>query len=182
MCCRCSSQESKCLASHYSLSLYGTQPVSYNFRSALDTLVEQVAADSTYDRYYNSMKEGYYQNQFSRRYGIFSQPKDSMVIIDKEAVVGYTNVDEKNKIFGVLQQEYKHLLDIVSIDNAARYGQNLRKKSIGNELDFLAVDSEGNIILIEFKHGYNTSGIYLSPLQIGLYYEIFSQWGKTSKP
>lgn len=29
-------------------------------------------------------------------------------------------------------------------------------------------------MLIEYKHGTNTSGIYLSPLQIGLYYDIFT--------
>lgn len=38
----------------------------------------------------------------------------------------------------------------------------------------MALDKYGNILLIEFKHGSNTSGIYLSPLQIGVYNEIFS--------
>jgi hypothetical protein len=40
------------------------------------------------------------------------------------------------------------------------------------------LDKEGNILLIEFKHGTNTSGIYLSPLQIGLYYDIFKNYSK----
>lgn len=55
----------------------------------------------------------------------------------------------------------------------------MQNKSIGNELDFLALDKSGNILLIEFKHGTNTSGIYLSPLQIGLYYDIFSYLPKS---
>jgi len=41
-------------------------------------------------------------------------------------------------------------------------------------LDFLALDRNGNILLVEFKHGSSTSGIYLSPLQIGMYYDIFT--------
>ena len=44
---------------------------------------------------------------------------------------------------------------------------------------FLAVDRDGNILLIEYKHGSgNTSGIYLSPLQIGMYYDIFTKYPK----
>ena len=36
------------------------------------------------------------------------------------------------------------------------------------------MDKNGNILLIEYKHGTNTSGIYLSPIQIGMYYDIFT--------
>ena len=53
----------------------------------------------------------------------------------------------------------------------------MEEKPIGNELDFLALDSTGNILLIEYKHGGggNTAGIYKSPLQIGLYYDLFTK-------
>lgn len=58
-----------------------------------------------------------------------------------------------------------------------KFGKNeISKKGIGNELDFLALDKDGNLLLIELKHGTNTSGIYLSPLQIGLYFEIFNMF------
>jgi len=40
----------------------------------------------------------------------------------------------------------------------------------------LALDQDGNVLAIEYKHGTNTSGIYLSPLQIGLYYDIFTNY------
>ena len=52
----------------------------------------------------------------------------------------------------------------------------MNKKAIGNELDFLALDKQGNLLLIEYKHGTNTSGIYLSPLQIGMYFDLFNQF------
>ena len=96
------------------------------------------------------------------------------MIIDKEAVVGYLDKKEKAKLFGPFQQKYKIMQRDISDFNSEKFGQNLEKKAVGNELDFLAMDKEGNILLIEYKHGTNTSGVYLSPLQIGLYYDIFT--------
>ena len=110
----------------------------------------------------------------SRRYGICGKGNDDFVIIDKEAVVGYSDNAEKNKVFGTAQKKYKSLQRIISETNPHRFGKNLEEKSIGNELDFLALDKEGNILIIEYKYGTNTSGIYLSPLQIGMYFDLFS--------
>lgn len=126
------------------------------------------------DRYYGNKKEGFYQNAISREFGIFSKVDSEFVILDKEVVVGYENKNEKNSKFTSLQEEYKKLQRIISDYDAHRYGQNLVKKFIGNELDFLAMNKNGDILLIELKHGSNTSGIYLSPLQIGLYFQIFN--------
>lgn len=36
------------------------------------------------------------------------------------------------------------------------------------------MNRDGDILLIEYKHGTSISGIYLSPIQIGMYYDIFS--------
>lgn len=155
-------------------NLYGKKRITDNFQDAIEGLIVQIATESKFDRYYKNEKEGYYQNIFSRRYGICGNYDDDFVIIDKEAVVGYKDQKEKDYIFGSIQQKYKHLQIEISKQDPQRYGKDLQKKSIGNELDFLALDKEGNILLIEFKHGSNTSGIYLSPLQIGLYYDIFS--------
>ena len=96
--------------------------------------------------------------------------------MDKEAVIGYKNESEKKEMFGGLQKPYKELQKELSRKNAKRFGKDLEKKSIGNELDFLALDKQGNLLLIEYKHGENTSGIYLSPLQIGMYYDLFFQF------
>lgn len=155
-------------------NLYGKREVTKDFQSELEDLIKTVSDDSKYDRYYKNKKEGFYQSCFSRRFGICGLPDDDIVIIDKEAVIGYKNSTEKARIFGFLQQSYKNLQQAISSLNPKEYGSNLTKKSIGNELDFLALDKTGNILLIEFKHGSNCSGIYLSPLQIGLYYELFS--------
>jgi hypothetical protein len=159
-----------------SKSLYGQKKLSENFCSELTSLVVAVSNDSKFDRYYNNKKEGYFQNELSRKFGICGRSNDDFVIIDKEAVIGYENMQEKNKLYGKIREEYKIIQRDLSQKNAKRYGKDLNKKAIGNELDFLALDKQGNLLLIEYKHGTNTSGIYLSPLQIGMYFDLFNQF------
>jgi hypothetical protein len=159
-------------------NIYGTKDLSDDFKDELDKLISIVEENEKFDRYYKNKKEGFYQNELSRRYGMFGLEDDEFVIVDKEAVIGYTDIAEKNKVYGKLQEGYKELQKAILDWDAKEYGQNLDKKSIGNELDFLALDKEGNILLIEYKHGTNTSGIYLSPLQIGMYYDLFNGYPK----
>ena len=159
-------------------NLYGQKKVSENFQTDIEDLIAKIEQNSQFDRYYKTRKEGYYQNELSKIYGLCGSPDTDFVIIDKEAVIGYSNQVEKKSLFGSVQQKYKQLQREISIHNPKRYGKDLGKKAIGNELDFLALDKDGNILLIEYKHGTNTSGIYLSPLQIGLYNDIFTSFPK----
>jgi len=158
--------------------LYGEKDASYNFKTEIENILNTVAVNPKFDRYYNNKKEGYYQNILSRKYGIFGDKDDDFVIIDKEAVVGYLNQKEKDNAFKKIQPKYKQLQHDISAKNSKRYGKDIEKKAVGNELDFLALDKNGNILLIEYKHGTNTSGIYLSPIQIGMYYDIFTNFPK----
>lgn len=158
-----------------SSDLYGQKKLPVNFYNGLRRLVTAVSADSKFNRYYNNKKEGYFQNELSRKFGICGQPNDDFVIIDKEAVIGYENIQEKNNMYGKIHAGYKKLQKELSQKDAKRFGTGLEKKAIGNELDFLALDKQGNLLLIEYKHGSNTAGIYLSPLQIGMYYDLFCQ-------
>lgn len=159
-------------------NLYGIRSIHANFQTEIENLLSQVEIDCKFDRYYKNKKEGYFQNELSRRYGICSNANDDFVIIDKEAVIGYNGQEEKNNLLGCIRDKYKQLQKDISLLDPKEYGKDLGKKPIGNELDFLALDKDGNILLIEYKHGTNTSGIYLSPLQIGLYYEIFANFPK----
>jgi len=156
--------------------LYGQKKISENFFGELTSLVKAVSNDPKFDRYYNNKKEGYFQNELSRNFGICGKLNEDFVIIDKEAVIGYENMHEKCELNRRIHNRYKILQRDVSQKDAKRYGKDLDKKAIGNELDFLALDKWGNLLLIEYKHGTNTSGIYLSPLQIGMYFELFNQF------
>jgi hypothetical protein len=158
------------------VNLFGSKTLTDNFQSDIEDLITKIDNDHLFDRYYKNKKEGYFQNVLSRKYGICGTEDDKFVIIDKESVIGYNNQKEKDKLLIPIQQQYKQLQRDISCHNPTRYGSDLSKKAIGNELDFLALDREGNILLIEYKHGANTSGIYLSPLQIGLYYDIFAMY------
>jgi hypothetical protein len=160
-------------------SLAGRKTLSDITEAEIEAIRKSLAAKGTADRYYGNKKEGYYQNELSRMFGLYSRADSDFIILDKEAVVGYKDEEEKARLFGPLHGEYKELQKKISKRNPERYGRDLVKKSIGNELDFLAVDKNGDILLMELKHGTNTSGIYLSPLQIGLYLQIFNMlpWG-----
>jgi len=171
----------KRLSSNIKIDIYGKKEASDLTCNQLDALVESVRNDTKFIRYYQNRKEGYYQNILSRRYGIWGAPKDEFVIIDKEAVIGYENEEEKKKKYGPFHSQYKKLLSTVSAKNPKRFGSNLGKKPIGNEVDFSAIDKEGVLLIIEYKHGTNTSGIYLSPLQIGMYYDLFLDYRSKNK-
>lgn len=155
---------------------FGKKMISDISLSPIEEIRKYLEGKGYSDRYYGNKKEGYYQNSLSRKFGICGSNDSDFVILDKEVVVGYKNQDEKDRLFLPMRDEYKKLLGIISDIDPGRYVKNLAANSIGNELDFLAVNKQGDILLIELKHGTNTAGIYLSPLQIGLYYEIFKDF------
>tara|TARA_B100000315_G_C14491539_1_gene547822 strand:- start:91 stop:1071 length:981 start_codon:yes stop_codon:yes gene_type:complete len=155
--------------------IYGIKSLPLFFEKELKSLISGITKNKKFDGDYKNEKEGYYQNELSRLFGICGNSTSDFVIIDKEVVIGYQNKTEKQKICVVKSKKYKKLLNSLSKYNSKRFGKNLQNKSVGNELDFLALDKKGNILLIEYKHGTNTSGIYLSPFQIGMYYDLFKK-------
>ncbi len=160
-------------------SLYGFKNINENFQNEIVNLITQIDSNINFNRYYKNKKEGYFQNELSRKFGIRGNTDTDFVIIDKEAVIGHSSTIEKNNLFKNIKKKYKCLQRDISILDAKRYGKDLEKKTIGDELDFLALDKDGNILLIEYKHGSgNTKGIYLGPLQIGMYYDIFTNFPK----
>jgi hypothetical protein len=160
--------------------LYERKSVKLNFQKDIENIIDIIQNDKQFDRYYNTKKEGYYQNEFSRKYGLCCSQNSDFVIIDKEVVIGFDNQKTKDSFKGTILPKYKELQKKISIHDSARFGKDLWKKGLGDELDFLALDKEGNMLLIEYKHGTNTSGIYLSPLQIGMYFDIFTGIPKTA--
>jgi hypothetical protein len=159
-------------------TLYGKKSTTFNFQINLENIISLVKENRAFDRYYNNRKEGFYQNELSRKYGINGNENEQFVIIDKEAVIAHADQKTKDLIYGSIRAKYKKLQEEISAIDPKSYGAKLEKKAIGNELDFLALDKEANILLIEYKHGTNTSGVYLSPLQIGLYYDLFTNYPK----
>jgi hypothetical protein len=134
----------------------GLNPKAYDQKllsiQELNILVKEIKDNPKFDRYYENEKEGYYQNKFSRQFGICGLPEDPFVIVDKEAVIGYVDTTEKDLLFNAIQKPYKELQTLISDIDEKRYDKDLENKSLGGELDFLALDKHGNILLIEYKY------------------------------
>jgi len=165
------------LAQNNSLNIYGSkETANLNFEDDFVQFLSFLHQNNHLKRHYGNKKEGYFQNLFSRQFGILSNGSEDFVVIDKEAVVGYKNMQVKAKYFDKQREKFKAIKQHLSEFDAKRYGSNIGKEALGNELDFLAVNRDGKVLLIEFKHGSSTKGIYLSPIQIGLYYSIFQDY------
>lgn len=141
----------------------------------LEHLRKKVDSCTKFDRYYNNRKEGFYQNKIQREFGILADQHSPLLIIDKEVVIGYDNEAEKDKQFKGDQNNYKLCKHNLQNSDIKKFGTPSKDESLGNELDLLALDREGNIHLMELKYGDNTAGIYMSPFQIGLYKRIFDK-------
>lgn len=165
------------LAKSLGLNIYDNkETTNLNFECDFVQFLSFLHRNNHLKRHYDNKKEGYFQNMFSRQFGILSNGTEEFVVIDKEAVVGYQDKQIKAKYFDKKRENFraikKHLSDI----DAKRYGSKISNEALGNELDFLAVNKEGKVLFVEFKHGSSTKGIYLSPIQIGLYYSIFQDY------
>jgi hypothetical protein len=165
------------LAERNNLNIYGVKKVSdLNFRDDFVRLISCLGQDKKLDRHFVNKKEGYFQNLFSRQFGICAKGTEDFVVVDKEAVIGFENKGIKAKYFGEQRKRFMKINQYLSRVAPKRYGSKLNEKALGNELDFLAVGRNGEILLVEFKHGSSTKGIYLSPIQIGLYLSLFQDY------
>lgn len=164
--------------------LYANKAMGDDFSGQIEEIRSKVEGDENFNRYYGNKKEGFYQNAFSRKFGILAGDQDDFVIIDKESVIAFDDNQEKSEVCASLEAPIRQLINELSNISGGQYGTKINEKSLGNELDFIGLNKQGEILLIEFKDGSNTSGIYLSPFQIAMYHSLFTtldcdQFGKT---
>lgn len=124
-------------------------------------------------RYFANAAEGYWQNLLCQRFGRMYQPDDEWLIIDRECVIGFGGDDEKKRFYDPIMSRYQAALGGMSAPGAEMRKWTQRKKGFGDELDMLAIDRDGRLLVIELKHGTNVSGIYWGPVQVGVYCEAF---------
>ncbi|HRU15449.1 MAG TPA: hypothetical protein P5017_06990 [Anaerohalosphaeraceae bacterium] len=164
------------------LDIYGIRETTdLYFEKDFVQMLVYLRQDNQLDRYYHNKKEGYFQNLFSRQFGIDGTGHENFAVIDKEAVIGYQDIRAKQNYFSKKQDIFKTIKKHLSEIDANKYGRNISKDALGNEVDFLAVNRSGDVLLIEFKHGSSTKGIYLSPIQIGLYCSIFNDYVRRNR-
>jgi hypothetical protein len=91
-------------------------------------------------------------------------------VVDREAVIGFSNTAERVNTYGRLREPLHAAFSGASEDKW------LVPKPFGGELDLLAIDPEGRLLVVEIKPGSSTSGITWAPLQAIFYAELFRAW------
>lgn len=110
-------------------------------------------------------KEGYYQTLVSRRYSLNYKKSDDFILFDKEFIIDYADNDVKDDKEGDVYSCAKGLVNDVF---------NNPEWEPGNKCDLIGITKSGNIKLIEVKKSTNNN-LYLSPLQIGVYYKLLKK-------
>ena len=151
----------------------------------IEKVRRQIEKTSEFTRYYKegtateAGSEGFYQNAIQRKYGLLSESTSALVIVDKEAVIGYDGgQSEKGQRFNSEREYYKNAKNDLQKKYPKDFGKADENGILGNELDLIVLDKDGYIHLMELKKGSNTSGIYMSPFQIGLYHRLFKSFNK----
>jgi hypothetical protein len=95
---------------------------------------------------------------------------DLFSVIDREAVIGFRTIDERAAMYASLQHP---LAAACPPDSENAW---FAPPSFGGELDLLAVDRAGRLLVIEVKPGSSTRGIAWAPLQASFYAALFRAW------
>jgi hypothetical protein len=98
---------------------------------------------------------------------------ESYQVIDREAVFGFRDTAERERIHTALRTP---LLD--ALDVPAPAGWWRPPVSLGGELDLLAVDARGRLLVMEVKPADSLAGITWAPLQVSFYARLFHHWSK----
>lgn len=122
---------------------------------------------------YQNKKEGFWQNRLSITFGQHWQPGMDWLIIDREAVIGFENSEEKQSHLEPIRLKYQTVKERLQQKDSAKWGQP-NSKRFGDECGFLALGPDGELFCIELKHGSNTSGIYWGSLQVAVYSDLFT--------
>jgi hypothetical protein len=123
-------------------------------------------------RYYSNQKEGYWQNRLCVEFGTQWTPDREWVVVDRECVIGFDCTADKDAHY---EKAHTHAMKVkgdLQVYAKEKWG-NLDKKGFGDEVDMLAIDKDGKLVVIELKHGSNARGIYWGPLQTGVYHRAF---------
>ncbi len=137
--------------------VWGTQEPG--FEEALDNYMDNVEVDKTH-----TGREGGIQARWSRI-------TDPWIPFDRDAVLAYDSKTEKTKAmeFKEVEEAHVQLGAIVTskrkLSSRKDHWAKLPKKKKSNEIDQIAVDQEGRLVIVELKDT-SASNIYYAPLQL----------------
>ena len=108
-------------------SAFGMKQISSISEQPIELIRKHLENKGAKDRCYGNKKEGYYQNELSRKFGIFSSLDSDFVVIDKEVVAGYADKKERSELLLPIQNEYKKLQSKILDINPKNYPKDLKK-------------------------------------------------------
>jgi hypothetical protein len=93
-------------------------------------------------------------------------------VVDREAVVGFSNTGIRNKCYSTVRGEVESGL----LEALEGYAWAKKIPAFGGELDLLAVGHDGSLLAIEVKPGSSRVGITWATLQATFYAGLFRKW------
>lgn len=130
--------------------------------SRAEYIAKAIAAERDQGRRHWTSREGELQAALSRW-------PDRFELLDRECVLQHSS-DE-------IRREYIHHACGPAKAAAAKLGYKKGiEKGFGNELDGLAIDSAGRVLVIEAKDGADTVGVGWTPAQVSVYIRLLQRW------
>lgn len=166
---------------------FNTETREDELKKALDEYLKRIDdSKDIFGRYYvtssGEKKEGYYQNLISRRYSFESKNDNPFFIIDKEFVLGFINRKAKDDWNKEIKKEIQKCLSAFVKEYNGRLPREIRERQRDHydEVDFLALNWDGDIIIMELKQN-DPSKTAFSPIQLGSYYRQFKKFLEEDK-
>jgi hypothetical protein len=98
-----------------------------------------------------------------------TRASDLFSVVDREAVIGFPSTAARTATYSAIQNP----LATACTDSSVPW---CTPKSFGGELDLLAVDDAGRLLVIEVKPGSAGSGVTWAPRQAVFYASLFQAW------
>lgn len=132
----------------------------------------KAAIVAAHAKYYRNGREGFWQNRLCIEFGRNWTPMSDWLVIDRECVIGFKLSADKKAHYEKANSKALEIKHTFQNYDKKKWGKP-DKKEFGDEVDMLALDKSGNLVVIELKHGVNAKGIYWGPLQAGVYHRAF---------
>jgi hypothetical protein len=114
-----------------------------------------------------------YSNEGAVQAMLCANGGESYQVIDREAVFGFRDTAERKRVHKELRTP---LLDALAV--TASEGRWEPPPKLGGELDILAVDARGRLLVMEVKPADSLPGIAWAPLQVSFYARLFRHWSE----
>ena len=158
----------------------GNEELNFNLNISMADIEKKRQARKSLGREDPFYGEGYFKTRFSRSYGLLGATAPDFMVLDERNGIEFDNEREREKLIKPIHDEYFKLIRLIKSRKRKEFGDNIYFEtdwtydlSNGEYFDFIAVNKNGEILLITLIHGDLKCQIDESPIQIGLDYDAF---------